>query len=221
MPAPDAVEQLRRKVDRELPDVWTQWPGGWIGEIEVALIDAVFSIQANYTGVRRVIERWRGHRGDGRLDDLHHLAAFRSDPSGLVEILHNRQMVPGRSSTKAGAVAEAAQRLLDAGVRTSDQFGGGSDEQRIAYVGVAGLGDVTWAYLGMLLGKPGVKADTMIRRFVSESQNREVTASEAAALVNAVASVMGRSPTDLDHAIWSYQRRHRGVAGAVGHGIGR
>ena len=53
------------------------WPGGWPGEIEAALIDAVFSIRARYgtgeNGVRGVVKRWRDERGDV-LDDLRALA---------------------------------------------------------------------------------------------------------------------------------------------------
>lgn len=51
------VERLCMQIEIELPATWAEWPGGWPGEIEVALIDAVFSIQSRYSGVRNVIGR--------------------------------------------------------------------------------------------------------------------------------------------------------------------
>lgn len=117
---------------------------------------------------------------------------------------------PGKSMRKAEAVAKAAHRLIAAGAPSSKQFDVTSDEQRRAYVGVSGLGHVTWAYLGMLLGQPGVKADTMIRRFVSAAVGRPtVDAARARELIEATAVQMDVLPTDLDHAIWSYQRGRR------------
>src|SRR3954454_24846123 len=56
------------------------WPGGWPGEVEAALIDAVFSVRARYgnrtsgTGVYGAVTRWRAHR-TVPADDLAALAA--------------------------------------------------------------------------------------------------------------------------------------------------
>jgi hypothetical protein len=202
---------LRRKVETDLPKSWTAWPGGWPGEIEVALIDAVFSIQARYTSALHVVGRWREHRGQASLDDLGELTRFEENPEQFVGICCNRQMVPGRSATKAQAVVKAAVRLRHAGVDHADQFDVNDVDQRMAYVGVPGLGEVTWLYLGMLLGQPGVKADTMIRRFVAASQYvADIDADKARLLVEAVAADIGVNATTLDHAIWSHQRRQRG-----------
>lgn len=208
------VDRLLQQVERELPTDWEAWPGGWPGEIEVALLDAVFSIRARYSGVRRVIDRWREHRGPGPLDALQELAAYVERPDDLVEVLGSRQRVPGGSATKAAAVANAARRLVDGGVVSSRAFDPRDPDQRRAYVGVAGLGDVTWTYLGMLLGTPGVKADTMIRRFVSRSQGRDVGADEARRLVGGAADRLGCDPIALDHAVWAHERSQRGGNGA-------
>lgn len=204
----DAVAKLRRKIDDELASNWAAWPGGWPDEIEVALIDAVFSIQASYTGVRNVVGRWRAHRGAGRLDDLSEVTSFVNTPQEFMTICDNAQMVPSRSSTKAEAVLAAATRLAGLDVYNAADLDTTKAEHRDAYVGVKGLGEVTWQYLGMLLGKPGVKADTMIRRFVAASQGRsDTSAHEARIVVEAAAAKMNCSATDLDHAIWSHQRR--------------
>jgi hypothetical protein len=205
-PAGSDVERLSARIDRDLPARWAAWPGGWPGEIEVALIDAVFSIQSRYAGVQHVIDRWRASRGTGHLDDLAKLTSFAGRGDALAELLGNRQRVPGGSALKAEAVVEAATRLVCIGVSQSDRFDGRNDDQRRAYTGVKGLGEVTWIYLGMLLGTPGVKADTMIQRFVSTALGRAVGAEESRLLVEAVAKHRCVSATTLDNAIWSYQR---------------
>jgi hypothetical protein len=69
-----------------------------------------------------------------------------------------------------------------------------------------GLGPVTWDYFLMLLGTPGVKADTWIVRFAADALGRHVSSTEAAQLLTAVASHLNESPTALDHAIWNYMR---------------
>jgi len=50
------IAAVRRSVDA-IPKPWPEWGGGWTGQVEAALIDAVLSIRARYgssstTGVR-------------------------------------------------------------------------------------------------------------------------------------------------------------------------
>lgn len=86
--------------------------------------------------------------------------------------------------------------------------------QKLAYTDVVGLGDVTWEYFLMLLGKPGVKADVWIVRFVSKAVGRTTSSPETRDLVKAAAAELGTDPTALDHAIWSHQRGRSGLTGA-------
>ncbi len=189
-----------------LPSPWPEWPGGRPDAIEAALLDAVFDIRARYggakTGVRAVIHRWHDHRS-APLDDLQALAAV--PPDQLAQILKNDQKVNGRR--KALLVLEAAQALLNAGVRTSQDALANPAQAMAAYTSVRGLGQVTATYMLMLLGVPGVKADTWITRFVSRAVGRAVTAAEAEGLLHQVASVPGSNPTDMDYAIWAHLRR--------------
>ncbi len=189
------------------PDSWTPWPGGYPGEIEAAVIDSVFSVRARYgsptTGVRAVVGRWREHRG-GKLNDLRELARFADKGEGLAEILGNRQKISG--GLKALAAARAAKALVDISVVTAADVTGDAAEEA-AWCSVSGLSYVTWSYVVMLLGGDGVKADTMIRRFVDRAIERTSTAPEARDLVLAAAAKLKVKPTDLDHAIWSFQRR--------------
>jgi hypothetical protein len=181
---------------------------GWPNQVELALIDAVLSIRANYgnsasTGVRAAVGRYRDDRGDGApANDLRILAA--KAPVELVTILHNRQKSSGKP--KADLIVEVAKRLVDVGVITASDVEPRVESQRQAWCGVHGLGPVTWAYFGMLVGQPGVKVDRMIHRFVAGVFNRELSESEATDLVTAVAVRMKVMSPELDHAIWRYQR---------------
>lgn len=207
--APDwDVRAIVRAVG-SLPSPWPIWPGGWPGEAEAALLDAVFSIRARYgkpdSGVRAVVTRWREHRSQP-LDDLNVLAS--APPHQLALVLGNDQKASGRP--KCHVAHDAARALVAAGVRQAQDAVGAPAVALAAYTSVHGLGGVTGAYLLMLLGVPGVKVDTWVRRFVSGAVGRPVTAADAEALVLAAAQVMQVRPTDLEYAIWAHLRRPRG-----------
>lgn len=205
---PDVVKVIDR-INQQLPaGAWSAWPGGWKNDIEAAALDSVFSIRARYgsetTGVRAVVNNWRPHRETGS-DDLGSLAAFVGKEEQLLEILQNRQRL-GSGLSKASAATLAAQALLDAGVRSSGDLKGTADQRR-AWCSVTGLGKVSWSYFQMLLGVQGVKADVMVMRFVADALGKESVASEEAReLVLAAAECLNVGATDLDHAIWSWQR---------------
>lgn len=127
------------------------------------------------------------------------------DAQSLAEVLGNRQSTGG--VLKAAAIVDAAGRLVsDGAVHAVDV-----DEARhkSAYVGTKGLGPVTWSYFLMLLGHDGVKADTLVTRFVAQAVNREVSAEEVTELVTSVARELEVSPTVLDHAIWRHMSAPR------------
>jgi hypothetical protein len=200
------VDLVVRHIEQTIAKPWPEWRGGWPGSIEAALIDAALSIRARYgsetTGVRAAVRRWRDANPDRpSLDDLDVLAATASDV--LASVLDNRQVLSGGAS-KPDAIKAAASALAAAGVRHASDLDASNTAHRAAYTGVRGLGPVTWEYLLMLLGHPGVKADTWIRRFVADAIGREPEASEAGSLVKAAATALSVEPTDLDHAIWRH-----------------
>lgn len=180
------------------------YPGGWPGEIEAALLDAVLSIQAVYggpaTGVRAAIESYRKWQQRASLDDLSVLAGL--DPMTLSEVLPNRQKTSGRLKTVA--IVEAAANLARAGVVHAVDLDPKNAKHKRAYTSVLGLAGVTWTYLGMNLGRPGVKADTMIIRFLERTLGRPVSTAEAQRLVMAAAERLELDPIRLDYAIWIY-----------------
>jgi hypothetical protein len=201
-------DDLYQRVVQTIGTSPATWPGGWPGEIEAALLDAVFSARARYgsrtkgSGVFGVVTRWREEQG-GRADDLHRLAS--ADEAELRRITNNGRL-SGRS--KAAVVIDAAGALVGAGVVHAEDLPARMSDARAAYLSVKGCGPVTWSYFRMLLGFEDVKPDTWVMRFVRDAAPGVASTEAARELVHEVAALMGVSPTDLDHAIWRYQRAH-------------
>jgi hypothetical protein len=95
----DDAAALRSHIDSTIGASSAGWPGGWPGNIELALIDVIFSVRARYgdrarmTGVYGAVSRWREHRR-GQADDLHVLAAT---PEVEVRGITNAGRLAGRS----------------------------------------------------------------------------------------------------------------------------
>ena len=87
----------------------------------------------------------------------------------------------------------------------------GDERQKRAYTSVRGLGWVTWEYFGMLLGRPGVKADRWVIRAVGTAVRRPTSATEAKDVVLATARDMQANPTRLEHALWAFERSRAGA----------
>lgn len=178
---------------------------GWPGQIELALIDSVMSIRAKYgtetTGVLGRVLAYRRTIGGRSADSLPTLAQV--DPHELAALL-GAQRSSGR--LKAEICLDVAERLVNAGVLRAADINPDSEAQRRAWTGTFGLGWVTWEYFTMLLGHPGVKADTMIRSFVSDSLGvADASPTRAHAAVTGAANLLGVEARDLDHAIWRHQ----------------
>ncbi len=222
MPDQDQVAKVVKHIADTIgdQDSWVGYPGGWAGQIELALLDAVFSANARYgkpasggraaTGVHKVIDNWREVRGVSPLDSLSALIAAAQDLGleNLPDRLDNRQTVPGGAMRKGVAVYEAAVRLAGVGVDHSsdladDQVRGAALE---AYTSVPGLGWVTFDYFLSLLGHPTVKADRMVIRFVKAAVGATPTAEDARTLLLASSTALEvEDPRVLDHAVWEYQ----------------
>lgn len=204
---------------------WVAWPGGWPGEIGTALIDALFSARATYKtkrgrGIHSQVVEWQASAGDSRTS----LAALRSEiesgtPSEWARRFGNEQHSPSRPSeapggpTKAAAVLEAAQLLgsVDPPVdRAADVADANADQVRRLLLGVPGIGYATANYFLMLLGRPGVKPDRMVHRFIDDAmaaadQPGRLSDAAAEALVNAAADQIGSEGYQLEHAIWKWE----------------
>lgn len=199
----DVLEGYVREVIGDSP---AEWPGGWPGEIEAALIDAVFSIRASYgnrekkTGVYGAVTRWREHRG-GTADDLSVLAS--TDPE-VLEQHTNKWRASQRS--KAEIVIDAARALVDVGVVHAADLDSRQDEARRAYRSIKGCGPITWRYFRMLLGLDDAKPDIWVMRFIQDRLPDVKSTEVARDLLAEVSRRMGIEMRQLDHAIWLYRR---------------
>jgi hypothetical protein len=116
-------------------------------------------------------------------------------------------------------IRDAARVLDEAGISTTaDLRNAAKDEAQLASVEAAwramtGQGSgITWHYMQILAGIPGVKPDRMICRFIADSlglPRRDVTPPFALEILTAAAKELGVSPTDLDHAVWQFQRSRK------------
>jgi hypothetical protein len=203
------------------PGTWNKPNSGWSDEVEAAFLDSVLSVQANYgnspmTGVRRMIADYRQLRtsagiGLVNLDDLRELAKWSSPAKAadLANQIHNQQKLKGKDRgypLKTLAVAQAAEVFVRHGIVNAGQIDN-DPEQKAMWRSVNGLGPVTWHYVLMLIGKPDVKADTMITRFVRNALGQAVDNEAIRQLVIEAAESYSCSATELDYAIWSWQRQ--------------
>lgn len=208
----EQVRALVAEVARIDDAEFSAYGGGWEGKIGTALIDAVFSIRAKYEAK----DPSKGVIGRLRTFNSTHPEAM-DDLTALVDLGEEQlRTIMGRGvtgpQTKASCVIEAAGALLalDPSIVTAeDLLSADAHAVKEAYTSVNGLGWVTCEYFQMLLGKPGVKADRMIVRFVNAALVGagldEVGALEARALTiqaHAMDSRDAKTLTHYEHAIW-------------------
>lgn len=106
--------------------------------------------------------------------------------------------------------------MINVGVVTARDLCSAADDPdelarvKKAWLQVPGQGPgVTWHYVQMLARIPGIKPDRMIIRFVAKALDRPVKTVGTAfcvELLTAAAGELSMTPSELDHAIWNYQR---------------
>jgi hypothetical protein len=191
--------------------------------LALAVIEAVWSIGVRAESVAKVIERYGAARGEGGADAAQdtpaELVGFITEVGGgeaFADRMGNRQ----RTSTRGGilkgeAVLLEARMLVEEGIRQPGDLPA-EDEDRLAHLSarwaeVPGQRSlVSWHAFLMGLGRPEVKPDRMVRRFVADALGRPgeaaVGADEARLLVRRAAERLGQDARVLDFAIWSHQR---------------
>lgn len=228
---PTDVSRLIKCVSKHLgnPASWSQWPGGWPDDIEAALVDAVFSARARYEtkagrGIHSQVVRWRQSRSRGTFT-LEALAKEISTagPADWAAAFGNLQHSPRRRLSapggplKAATVLEAANALVAIGVsRPSELTCKNLPRVKATLCSVSGVGYATANYFLMLLGRPGVKPDRMVHRFLARAIGQPVSNAQADALVTAAARSLNVPTHELDHAMWRYERAHQASPGGLG-----
>jgi hypothetical protein len=205
-------------------DTWTD-PAGYQQSLALCVVDSVFSLRATYVSTIAALRRYRavrhGSGADPETDDLRDLVATIDARGGPLAaagpaLFGNQGYAPGTARRgregvlKSEAIYRAAVSMLDVGISRIEDLRGNLTGGRAAWLGVRGLGWVSWDYLLMLTGDDGVKADTMVQRFVAEALGLpSVTGERAKIAVTDAAADSSIDARVLDHAIWLYQRERR------------
>ena len=206
------------------------YPGGF-RDSGLAVVSAVFSIQAKDDAVRSVVDRFAQRRGVdvaalGRPDleaDAYPVARLAADLRGLSEdelageVFGSRAKSARAGRTKAALVQEVADELVKVGrVSSRDDVamspsGEQYELQKKVWTGVHGLGWVTFEYFRLLCGAETAKPDIMIHRWLNDALGRDVDGGTALAMIKDLAAELGRkwqvevSPRAVDHTIWFHQ----------------
>lgn len=195
----------------------------------LALIDAIFSIRAHYTGAQDVVRRYAEFAGvqvvpldpvsgspdrHGIPDILANLAGI--DAATVAnDIFDNRSRSGGHM--KAALVVTAATRLVKEDCRTRedvalDDSAASYTEQKRAWTDIPGLGWVTFEYFRLLCGAETVKPDVMVLRWIDRITGSRPSARQGLAAMRALASelaarwqVEGVSLRSLDQTVWWHE----------------
>lgn len=204
-----------------------QTPDGY-RDSGLAVVDAVFSIQARYEGVTRVVANYAEwadltevaplpvERDAPDLHDVsvltHRLGAMSGDAAAN-DVFDNRSVA---HRLKAELVIDAAQALVAAGVRRRQDVAlTPTDEvyatQKLAWTSVDGLGPVTFEYFRMLCGAETSKPDIMVIAWLCEVLGPDYGWRNALDLMSALRDELTRrwgldvSLRAVDHTVWRHQ----------------
>jgi hypothetical protein len=221
-------EKVQTLVEHCEPFRDAKFPGGYPDSLALCVVDSIQSSMVTYSSVVNVVNRYRQYRhaqgSNPATDGAHELLVTFDELRGAngwaKEIGNDNKTSTHRGAPlKAVAIREAAKALSAKDIfTTQDLRDVAQDPDRLAQVGAAWLAvsgqssRITWHYVQMLAGLPGIKPDRMIRRFIAKAIGtsvRSVTPEFAVQLLIETATEMGVSPTDLDHGIWQWQRKRR------------
>ncbi|ORI24681.1 heme peroxidase [Rhodococcus erythropolis] len=219
----DRVDLLAKRCDSDLgdPDLWFR-PDGYPHSLALCIIDSIASTGAHYNSVKNVLRHYIEYRqaqgGNADTDNAGALLGTFTElggPQQWAEMTNNRKPTSTSKGAplKAAAIHEAAVQLREQGINSTYDLLNAApskiEEAKKAWISVPGQrSGITWNYFLMLAGIGGVKADRMVIRFVADaigSAPENVSPTDAATLVKAVAEKSGRNVTHFDHAIWRFE----------------
>lgn len=221
-------EQLQILIDRCEQFRNAEAPEGYRGSLALCIVDSVQSTGVRYASVVKVVNAYRDYRriqgGDPATDGVPELLQTFDElggPEAWASKIGNQNKTSTRPNAplKAVAIRDAAAALVSVEVTTTQalrETAKNPDKLRVVEAAwravVAQRSGITWHYMQMLAGIPGIKPDRMIVRFVADAlglPRTRVSPSFASEILTEAASRMKVSPTDLDHGIWQWQRGRR------------
>lgn len=190
-------------------------PSGYADSLALCIIDAIYSTGSHYTSVTNVIRRYRERRGD--LDGAARLLDSFDEAGGArrwaLTVANNEKPAHTRQGAplKAEVVEQAARLMVSLAIDTVEDL--------VSQVSVdiknnpveAGwkqlpsqASGVTYNYLLILAGRPSVKPDRMVLRFLASvlGTRAALSTDRAIELISATADALGVRASDLDHAVW-------------------
>ena len=206
-------------------------PAGY-RDSSLALIDAIFSMQARYESVLTIVHRYAAwanievaglpiDAGEPDQHDLGALGALIGDLEGedlAREVFGSRAKSPSSNRLKAALVVDAASRLRSPPVNVVarqdvEQMPAGARhlEQKRAWASVVGLGPITFEYFRMLCGAESSKPDIMVVRWLEATTGRRPTWQQALVQIRELTDALEQhwgqpvSQRAVDHTIWLHQ----------------
>ena len=197
----------------------------------LCLLDAIYSINAQYRSVHTddgggVVGRYcryfgldqfkSGQAGEETLSILRNRLTERGPQLFAKEVVSNQSKAGrGEPLLKSVVVAQVADWLMRAqgvdGIESLRNWANRSDPEQVEVAlkaeGIRGVGSTTIKYLMMLAGHDGqIKPDRHIRAFVAGIVHHTVGAGEATEVLLQEAKRVRRTPKEVDHSIWVYQK---------------
>jgi len=191
------------------------------------LLDSVFSISANYSSTRKVVERYATYYDIDSLGHEHTVSEFLENIracGGAEKFAENVVKNKQRTSTRAGILKAEAVRLvaevcMARGIETLDDFRSypGKTALDTDILAVRGQGSgVMLRYLKMLVGDTSeVKPDRMLERYIHSVLPEICNHDDMVSIIREAAKELQNdypnlTPRRLDGCIWNHERSKRG-----------
>ncbi|MCO4237999.1 hypothetical protein NG702_11350 [Pseudarthrobacter sp. MDT3-28] len=197
---------------------------GYPNGLALAIIDSIFSTGSHYQSVINVVNAYRAYRSeqgaDADYDGTFELLATFTDlggSGGWADMVNNQKPAHTKANAllKAEVIKRAAVTLESeaVGITTRDELHAMYADDGLSALKSAWLdlpsqrSGVTYNYLLILAGFQSVKPDRMVIRFISEHaglEAKQLSSTQAADLITAVAELYPTQPRRLDHVIWRH-----------------
>ena len=198
------------------PHLW-KTPDGYPESLALCTIDSLYSTGSHYTSVVNVIKRYKEkypaggtHSAEDHLWSITEAGGARKWAEDVVQNRKPAHTHPG-APLKAEIIEQAAQLMLDLGIRTVPELRRVVEENpqdNPVYHGWKKLpsqsSGVTYNYLLLLAGMQSIKPDRMVLRFLADALGKDtpISTGDAVELLEQTAQHLHVEARALDHIVW-------------------